>query len=128
MREFEDRFVTMGLPYRVIGGPRLYARLESRDALAYLRLVNQPADDLAFERIVNVPKRGLGDATVKLLHDHAPKRRMSRRRAPRAFLATAAPKPKPGGALRDLVACFDRWRIQKDTLPQATRSRSGRSR
>src|SRR5262249_14777845 len=64
MREFEDRFVTLGLPYRVIGGPRFYERAEIRDALAYLRLINSPADDLAFERIVNVPKRGLGDATL----------------------------------------------------------------
>ncbi len=61
MREFEDRFVTLGLPYRVIGGPRFYERAEIRDALAYLRCVASPADDLAFERIVNVPKRGLGD-------------------------------------------------------------------
>ena len=59
MREFEDRFVTLGLPYRVIGGPRFYERAEIRDALAYLRLVNQPADDLAFERIINTPRRGL---------------------------------------------------------------------
>ena len=58
MREFEDRFVTLGLPYRVIGGPRFYERAEIRDALAYLRVINQPADDLAFERIVNVPRRG----------------------------------------------------------------------
>src|SRR3984885_9964886 len=76
MREFEDRFVTLGLPYRVIGGPRFYERAEIRDALAYLRVVNSPADDLAFERIVNVPKRGLGDATVQMLHDHARKRRI----------------------------------------------------
>ena len=60
MREIEDRLVTLGVPYRVIGGPRFYERAEIRDALAYLRCVNQPADDLAFERIVNVPKRGLG--------------------------------------------------------------------
>ena len=65
MREFEDRFVTLGLPYRVIGGPRFYERQEIRDALAYLRAVAQPADDLAFERIVNMPKRGIGDATVQ---------------------------------------------------------------
>ncbi len=117
MREFEDRFVTLGLPYRVIGGPRFYERMEIRDALAYLRLVNQPADDLAFERIVNVPKRGLGDATVKLLHDYARKRRMSMMDATRAVIATDQLKPKPRGALRDLVACFDRWRVQKDTLP-----------
>src|SRR5439155_1694062 len=64
MREFEDRFVTLGLPYRVIGGPRFYERAEIRDALAYLRTINSPADGLAFERIVNVPKRGLGDATL----------------------------------------------------------------
>jgi DNA helicase-2/ATP-dependent DNA helicase PcrA len=117
MREFEDRFVTLGLPYRVIGGPRFYERMEIRDALAYLRLVNQPADDLAFERIVNVPKRGLGDATVKLLHDYARKRRIPMMEATRAVIATDQLKPKPRGALRDLVACFDRWRLQKDTLP-----------
>jgi DNA helicase-2/ATP-dependent DNA helicase PcrA len=117
MREFEDRFVTLGLPYRVIGGPRFYERMEIRDALAYLRLVNQPADDLALERIINVPKRGLGDATVKLLHDYARKRRVSMIDATRAVIATDELKPKPRGALRDLVACFDRWRVQKDTLP-----------
>jgi len=65
MREFEDRFVTLGLPYRVIGGPRFYERAEIRDALAYLRLVHQPADDFAFERIINTPRRGLGDATLQ---------------------------------------------------------------
>ena len=56
MREFEDRFIQLGLPYRVIGGPRFYERAEIRDALAYLRVIAQPADDLAFERIVNVPQ------------------------------------------------------------------------
>src|SRR5271166_1252112 len=76
-REFEERFLTLALPYRVIGGPRFYERQEIRDALAYLRLIAQPADDLAFERIVNVPKRGLGDATVKVLHEHARRRRIS---------------------------------------------------
>ncbi len=61
MRAFEDRFLTIGLPYRVIGGPRFYERMEIRDAMAYFRLVISPSDDLAFERIVNTPKRGLGD-------------------------------------------------------------------
>src|SRR4029453_2378872 len=75
-REFEDRFITLGLNYRVIGGPRFYERQEIRDALAYLRVVAQGADDLAFERIVNVPKRGLGDAALQFLHDVARKRRM----------------------------------------------------
>ena len=62
MREFEDRFISLGLPYRVIGGPRFYERAEIRDAMAYLRLIAQGDDDLAFERIVNKPKRGIGDA------------------------------------------------------------------
>jgi ATP-dependent DNA helicase UvrD/PcrA len=117
MREFEDRFVTLGLPYRVIGGPRFYERAEIRDALAYLRVVNSPADDLAFERIVNVPKRGLGDATVQLLHDHARKRRVPLFEAARAMVATDALKPKPRGSLRTLLEAFDRWRQQRDSLP-----------
>jgi len=117
MREFEDRFVTLGLPYRVIGGPRFYERAEIRDALAYLRLINSPADDLAFERIVNVPKRGLGDATVQLLHDHARKRRVPMLQAARAMVATDELKPKPRGALRGLIEALDRWRNQRDNLP-----------
>ncbi|HEY3640377.1 MAG TPA: UvrD-helicase domain-containing protein [Xanthobacteraceae bacterium] len=117
MREFEDRFVTLGLPYRVIGGPRFYERQEIRDALAYLRLVAQPGDDLAFERIVNVPKRGLGDATVQLLHEHARRRRVPLMQATRALIETDELKARPRGALRDLVAAFDRWRAQKDALP-----------
>jgi DNA helicase-2/ATP-dependent DNA helicase PcrA len=119
MREFEDRFVTLGLPYRVIGGPRFYERQEIRDALAYLRLVNQPADDLAFERIVNVPKRGLGDATVKHLHDYARRHRVPLMEATRALIETDELKPKPRGALRDLVAAFDRWRGRRDVIPHS---------
>jgi DNA helicase II / ATP-dependent DNA helicase PcrA len=114
MREFEDRFVTLGLPYRVIGGPRFYERAEIRDALAYLRVVNSPADDLAFERIVNVPKRGLGDATVQLLHEHARKRRIPLFEAARAVVETDELKPKARGSLRDLVRQFDRWRAQSE--------------
>jgi DNA helicase II / ATP-dependent DNA helicase PcrA len=117
MREFEDRFVTLGLPYRVIGGPRFYERAEIRDALAYLRLINSPADDLAFERIVNVPKRGLGDATVQMLHDHARKRRVPLTEAARAVIETDELKPKPRGALRGVLESFDRWRKQRDNIP-----------
>jgi ATP-dependent DNA helicase UvrD/PcrA len=117
MREFEDRFVTLGLPYRVIGGPRFYERAEIRDALAYLRVVNSPPDDLAFERIVNVPKRGLGDATVQLLHDHARKRRVPLTEAARAVIETDELKSKPRGALRALLEALDRWRKQRDALP-----------
>jgi DNA helicase II / ATP-dependent DNA helicase PcrA len=114
MREFEDRFVTLGLPYRVIGGPRFYERAEIRDALAYLRVINSAADDLAFERIVNVPKRGLGDATVQMLHDHARKRRIPLSEAARAVVETDELKPKARGSLRDLLTSFDRWRAQRD--------------
>jgi DNA helicase II / ATP-dependent DNA helicase PcrA len=114
MREFEDRFVTLGLPYRVIGGPRFYERAEIRDALAYLRVINSPADDLAFERIVNVPKRGLGDATVQMLHDHARKRRIPLSEAARAVIETDELKPKARGSLRDLMINFDRWRAQRE--------------
>ncbi|HET7490737.1 MAG TPA: UvrD-helicase domain-containing protein [Bradyrhizobium sp.] len=114
MREFEDRFVTLGLPYRVIGGPRFYERAEIRDALAYLRVISSPADDLAFERIVNVPKRGLGDATLQLLHEHARKRRIPLFEAARAVIETDELKPKARGALRDLLASFDRWRAQAE--------------
>ncbi|CAM5340684.1 DNA 3'-5' helicase OS=Afipia felis OX=1035 GN=uvrD PE=3 SV=1 [Afipia felis] len=117
MREFEDRFVTLGLPYRVIGGPRFYERAEIRDALAYLRVINSPADDLAFERIVNTPKRGLGDATVQLLHDHARKRRIPLTEAARAVIETDELKPKARGSLRDLLANFDRWSAQREVIP-----------
>jgi DNA helicase-2/ATP-dependent DNA helicase PcrA len=117
MREFEDRFVTLGLPYRVIGGPRFYERAEIRDALAYLRVIHSPADDLAFERIVNVPKRGLGDATIQVLHDYARKQRVPMTEAARAMASTDELKPKPRNALRTVIDNFDRWRVQKDTLP-----------
>ena len=117
MREFEDRFVTLGLPYRVIGGPRFYERAEIRDALAYLRVIHSPADDLAFERIVNVPRRGLGDATLKVLHDHARARRLPLTEAAHAIVETDELKPKPRSALRGLLDSFARWRNQKDALP-----------
>lgn len=117
MREFEDRFIQLGLPYRVIGGPRFYERAEIRDALAYLRVIAQPADDLAFERIVNVPKRGLGDATLQMLHDYARKKRIPLTEAASALSATDEMKPKPRQALRDLMAAFDGWRLRKDSMP-----------
>jgi DNA helicase-2/ATP-dependent DNA helicase PcrA len=117
MREFEDRFIQLGLPYRVIGGPRFYERAEIRDALAYLRVIAQPADDLAFERIVNVPKRGLGDATLQMLHDYARKKRIPLTEAASALSATDEMKPKPRQALRDLMTSFESWRLRKDSMP-----------
>jgi DNA helicase II / ATP-dependent DNA helicase PcrA len=109
MREFEDRFVTLGLPYRVIGGPRFFERLEIRDALAYLRATVNPADDLAFERILNTPKRGLGPATVQLIHSHARARRLPLMAAAGELVMTEEIKPKPRAALADLLRAFQRW-------------------
>ncbi len=117
MREFEDRFVTLGLPYRVIGGPRFYERTEIRDALAYLRCIASPADDLAFDRIVNVPKRGLGDATLQVLHDYARKERIPLMEAARVLTETEELMARVRGTLRDLIAAFDRWRAARDRVP-----------
>ncbi|MEM6616391.1 MAG: UvrD-helicase domain-containing protein [Pseudomonadota bacterium] len=115
MREFEDRFVTLGLNYRVIGGPRFYERAEIRDAMAYLRVVAQPADDLAFERIVNTPKRGLGPATIQQLSRHARAQRIPLIDAAASLCQTDELKPKVRATLRDVVAGFDRWRTLLDT-------------
>jgi DNA helicase II / ATP-dependent DNA helicase PcrA len=109
MREFEERFITLGLPYRVIGGPRFYERAEVRDALAYLRCTAQPADDLAFERIFNLPKRGLGDATLQILHNHARRARVPLMQAAQTIVETEELKPRQRQALRDLLADFSRW-------------------
>ncbi|VVT26179.1 putative DNA helicase II homolog [Rhizobium sp. EC-SD404] len=117
MREFEDRFVTMGLNYRVIGGPRFYERQEIRDAMAYFRAVCQPADDLAFERIVNVPKRGLGDATVRQLHDYARARDIPMIAAARDLVETEELKPKARKSLRDVVEGFTRWSAALENTP-----------
>lgn len=117
MREFEDRFVTLGLNYRVIGGPRFYERAEIRDALAYLRVIASPSDDLAFERIVNVPKRGLGDAALRQIHDHARAAQLPLVEAARELVASEELKPKVRLTLRDLVGSFDRWRERMATMP-----------
>ncbi len=117
MREFEDRFVTLGVNYRVIGGPRFYERLEIRDAMAYFRLVCQPADDLAFERIVNTPKRGLGDTTIRTLHDYARARNIPMLQAAGDIVLTDELKPKARKSLLDVVADFSRWQDQLDTTP-----------
>jgi DNA helicase-2/ATP-dependent DNA helicase PcrA len=118
MREFEERFITLGLPYRVIGGPRFYERAEIRDALAYLRCVAQPQDDLAFERIFNQPKRGLGDATLQLLHDHARRERIPLMTSARIMVETEELKPKQRQTLRALMDDFARWASLIDQKPQ----------
>ncbi len=117
MREFEERFLTLGLPYRVIGGPRFYERQEIRDAVAYLRLVARPDDDLAFERIVNVPKRGLGDATLQTIHALARATGLPLAEAAARIVETDELKPRPRGALRSLIGDFDRWRALAENSP-----------
>jgi len=117
MREFEERFITLGVPYRVIGGPRFYERMEIRDALAYLRCVAQPADDLAFERIFNTPKRGLGDATLKILHDNARLSRIPLMQSARILIETEELKPRQRQTIRRLLADFDRWASMLDSMP-----------
>jgi DNA helicase-2/ATP-dependent DNA helicase PcrA len=116
MREFEERFITLGLNYRVIGGPRFYERKEIRDALAYLRLVAQPADDLAFERIINTPKRGLGDSTVNMLMATARHQGLPLLAATRLLLETEELKAKQRTTLRALIAQFDEWAFRSETL------------
>jgi len=117
MREFEERFITLGLNYRVVGGPRFYERKEIRDALAYLRLVAQPADDLAFERIINVPKRGLGDTTVNMLTATARHQNIPLLASTRMMVETEDLKPKQRSTLRSLVTQFDDWSYRSQNLP-----------
>ena len=109
MREIEDRFVQLGLPYRVIGGPRFYERAEIRDALAYLRATVNPADDLAFERICNTPKRGLGDATLQQLHTYGRAERVPLLLSARRLCETDELKPRVRATLRALTESFSRW-------------------
>ncbi|WP_455480359.1 ATP-dependent helicase [Bartonella sp. B12(2025)] len=117
MREFEDRFVTLGLNYRVIGGPRFYERMEIRDAMAYLRVVVQPADDLAFERIINTPKRGLGNVSLRILYESARARSISLFSAAAAIIETDELKPKARSALRNTIENFRRWQNMLQCTP-----------
>ena len=109
MRAFEDRFLTIGLPYRVIGGPRFYERLEVRDAMAYFRLAVSPADDLAFERVVNTPKRGLGDKAQADIQRVARASGASLLDGAREMLAHGAIGGKGAGQLRGFVDGVDHW-------------------
>ena len=109
MRAFEDRFLTIGLPYRVIGGPRFYERMEIRDAMAYFRIVVSLDDDLAFERIVNTPKRGLGDKAQQTIQRMARSNGVSLFEGARLCVATKAIGGKGGAALGQLVEGIERW-------------------
>ncbi|MDI1228883.1 MAG: UvrD-helicase domain-containing protein [bacterium] len=111
-REFEERFIKESIPYKVVGGLRFYERQEIRDAIAYLRVIVQPDDDLAFARIINVPKRGIGDATLNTLSAYARARSLPLVAALRLLLETEEFKPKVRQTLHALMRDFDRWRDQ----------------
>jgi DNA helicase II / ATP-dependent DNA helicase PcrA len=117
MRAFEDRFITLGVPYRVVGGPRFYERAEVRDALAYLKVTASPDNDLAFERIINTPKRGIGDTSVKRMHGFARAQGISLYRAAEALIATNELPNKTRTSLRLLLESFARWRQSMQGLP-----------
>jgi DNA helicase-2/ATP-dependent DNA helicase PcrA len=116
MRAFEDRFVTLGLPYRVIGGPRFYERQEIKDAIAYLEIALNPANDLKFERIINVPKRGLGDTSLKRITELARVRGIGLYQAAREIVETEELTAKARVALSGLIDAFERWRRQIETI------------
>jgi len=117
MLEFEERLITTGMPYRVIGGPRFYERLEIRDALAYLRIINQPDDDLAFERIINKPKRGLGETTVQKLHLLARAQSISLMESALRVVETDEIRPQARTSLKTFAQDVARWRTLREAMP-----------
>ncbi len=116
-RAFEERFITLGLPYRVVGGARFYERMEVRDALAYLRVLDTPGHDLAFERVLNKPKRGLGDVTLRQIHTLSRAAEVPLCEAARRLVATDELHPAARRALGDFLAAFDRWRAMAENMP-----------
>ena len=116
-REFEERFLTLGIPYRVIGGARFYERLEIRDALAYLRLVNSADDSLAFERVINTPKRGLGPAAVSVVHQLARQIETSLFKAAQEIVETDELRPAARKSMAGFVAQVERWQSLKGDMP-----------
>ena len=110
MRAFEDRFLSIGLPYRVIGGPRFYERMEIRDAMAYFRVAVSPDDGLAFERIVNTPKRGIGEKAQQLINTTARDHGVSMLEGARILLNEGGLSSKASNSLRKLIHGFDRWK------------------
>ncbi len=115
-RYFEERFITLGVPYRIIGGLRFYERREIRDALAYLRLVRQDDDDLAFERIINLPRRGLGEKSLLPLRDHARQARTSLLGAARHIVSDTTLPPARRRTLRLFIENIDRWRAEASRM------------
>ncbi len=109
-RSFEERLITLGLPYKVVGGMRFYERAEIRDAIAYMRVLNQPADDLAFERIINLPRRGVGDVALQSLHGLSREARIPMTEAVLRRLADGTLKGRLREQLGQLMACLEQGR------------------
>ncbi len=109
-REFEERFLKVGIPYRIIGGTKFYERAEIKDCVAYLRSVYQPLDDLSFERIINVPKRSIGDTTIKLINEYAKKSYLSLEASSRKLIEENKIKPKTKIGLNSLLNFLEKWR------------------
>ena len=118
-RHFEERFITLGIPYRVLVGARFYERQEIRDAMAYLRLLVSADDDLAFERIINMPKRSIGPAALQQIHAFARGARVSLLEGVARLTETEDLKPKLRSTLRNFTASFARWREALQTLPHS---------
>ena len=114
-REFEERFLTLGIPYQVIGGARFYERMEIRDAIAYFRVLTQHNDDLALERIINKPKRGIGSATLQTIHQLARLEKVSLWTAIENIAQTDEIRPAAKKALKKVLDDFRRWRIMLDS-------------
>ena len=110
-REFEERFLKIGMGYRVIGGTKFYERAEIKDSVAFLRIVNQKNDDLAFERIINVPKRSIGDSTIKQLYDWGRKNKKSLEDSAYELLQLNKIKPKTKLGLVKILNLFNKWRL-----------------
>ncbi len=109
-REFEERFLKVGIPYRIIGGIKFYERAEIKDAVAYLKCIHQPMDDLSFERIINVPKRSIGDSTIKIITEFAKKNLCSLEIASKKLVELNKIKPKTKVGLKSLLNLLDKWR------------------
>jgi DNA helicase II / ATP-dependent DNA helicase PcrA len=109
-REFEERFLKIGLPYRILGGTKFYERAEIKDCVAYLRLIHQPKDDLAFDRIVNNPKRSIGENTIKLIHEHSKENSISLEVSSKKLIELNLIKPKTKLGLSSFLFLMDKWR------------------
>ena len=109
-REFEERFLKIGMPYRILGGIKFYERAEIKDCVAYLRLINQEKDDLAFERVVNNPKRSIGESTIKSIHEYSKKNNISLENSARKMIIENLIKPKAKIGLNSFLDLISKWR------------------